>query len=84
MSFIAAEIGVTVEIDGDALMQQGFTRNMPQTHELGEVPAHQAINAILEQYESKMVIVADEQNNAIRLTTRAAADEAGLPVFQWP
>ena len=81
VKFIASEVEVTLRIDGDALQRSGFTRNMPQTHNLGSVPAVQALDAILNQYDGQMVIVLEEDTGTIVLTTRSVAEESGLTVF---
>lgn len=78
LAYIANEIQATVVIDGDALKLAGFTKNMQQTHDLGEVTALAGIDTILRQYEGKMVIVVDEVRSTILLTTRTAADAQGL------
>lgn len=82
LAYICSEIRVTATIDGDALKQEGFTQNMSQTFDLGEVPAMQALDAILQQYDGKMVIVVDEERNAVVLTTREAAEAAGLVILE--
>lgn len=81
MEYIGSEIQVSIVIDGEALKLAGFTQNMQQTHALGEVPALTAIDAILRQYGGKMVIVVDESQRTILLTTQNAANDRGLTVF---
>lgn len=79
--FIAGEVDVQAVIDGDALKIAGLTQNMAQTHNLGDVSALQALDAILQQYDGVMVIVVDEDTGSVLLTTQAAADRKGLTVY---
>ena len=79
--FIGEEIKTTIDIDGDGLKLAGFTQNMAQTFNLGEVPAIVIIDAILKQYEGKMVISVDDTNKVITVTTQEAADAKGLTVY---
>ena len=80
IAYIAKEIDVRFEIDGDALKLAGYTKNMPQTLQLGTVPATQALSSILRQYDG-MVIVVDEYEKAVSLTTRDVASEQGLKTY---
>ncbi len=82
LSYIAGEIRVPARIDGDALKIAGLTQNMAQTHNLGEVPALQALDTILQQYDGIMVIVVNESQGQLLLTTREAAIQQGLTVYE--
>ena len=82
MSYIGSAIQVSVAIDGDALKGAGLTRNMQQTHDLGDVSALKAIHAILNQYDGKMVILVDETRRTILLTTQEAAHARRQTPFQ--
>ena len=82
---VFVEIGratdVRVRIDADALKLAGFTQNMPQTHSLGNLPALEALDAILGQYEGRMVVVVNEPEGLILLTTRDFAESHGLSIL---
>jgi hypothetical protein len=80
-AFIGDEIKTTIDIDGDGLKLAGFTQNMAQTFNLGEVAAIKAIDAIVSQYEGKMVISVDEANKKITVTTLEAANAKGMTVY---
>ena len=88
LDYIADEIGVTAELDGDALKDAGYTQNMAQTFNIGRVPAAAAIHEIIKQYEgdpavgTQMVIAIDEENKKIIVLTQKFADQRGLDVFE--
>jgi DNA-directed RNA polymerase subunit RPC12/RpoP len=81
LAYIGREIGVATRIDGDALKLAGLTQNMQQTHNLGDVSAVTALDAILRQYEGVMVIVVDETQRTLLLTTQSAAAAQKLTIF---
>ena len=79
VGYIGDETSVHFEIDGNALKLGGMTQNMPQTFAMGVVPAEQALQRILKNYEKEgLCVVLDEPARTARLTTRAAATEKGL------
>lgn len=82
-AYIADEIKTEIVINGDALKLSGMTQNMPQTHNLGEIAALQAIDAIVSNpdYKNLLVVVVDEANKKIEVTTRPVATEAGLEIY---
>ncbi|MEX0716850.1 MAG: hypothetical protein WD066_09695 [Planctomycetaceae bacterium] len=72
--FIGGEIQVPFDIDGDALMAAGMTKNMPQEQKLGTVPAIQGVQAIIDRYKAEgMCIVIDEAAKTAIVTTITAA-----------
>ena len=79
---IAEGAHVKIDIDGDALKFAGYTKNMPQTFTLGEVPAEAAIQRILQQYD-KMVIVVDEQAKKVTVMTKDFAKDQGLKPYEF-
>jgi uncharacterized Zn finger protein (UPF0148 family) len=80
IAYIAEESGVRFQIDGDALKLAGYTKNMPQTLQLGTVRATQALSSILRQYD-EMVLVVDEDEGVVSLTTREVASDQGLKPY---
>ena len=81
--YIGDEAKVKTDIDGDALKDAGFTKNMAQTFLLGEVPAINAIHALLEKYEPEkisLVVIIDEEKKLMLLTTDKFAKRQGLKV----
>ncbi|VAX42812.1 hypothetical protein MNBD_PLANCTO02-3308 [hydrothermal vent metagenome] len=83
-AYIAEETKTKMVVDGDGLKLSGFTKNMPQTFTMGEVPATHAIAKILSQrgYELMRVIV-DEKNKQVILTTKAVVEETKATAFDF-
>jgi hypothetical protein len=82
--YIGETIKTEVSIDGDALKGAGFTQNMPQTFDLGEVSALEAIDAILEKYAKErdpLVLIVDEQAKKLILSTKVKAEADGLKPY---
>jgi len=82
--YIGESIKTDVSIDGDALKGAGFTQNMPQTLDLGEVTALEAINGILEKYAQErdpLVLIVDEKNKKLLLSTKVKSEADGLKPF---
>ncbi len=77
IAYISTETGVSMEVDGDGLRQAGYTRNMPQTLQLGKVPAIECLAAILKPYD-QMVVLIDEEKKSILVTVRAMAKSKGI------
>lgn len=81
--YLCDEISVTMDINGDALKDAGYTQNMPQSFDLGKVPARDAIQAILNpnngdgKDELRMCVVIDESTKTLVLTTKKFAEQAG-------
>jgi len=80
LDYIAEETSVKSEIDGDALKDAGYTKNMPQTFKLGVVPATTALSRIIKQYPG-MVVVVQEDKKQVYLTTAKFAKMKGLKPF---
>jgi len=86
LDYIGQEIHVGIEIDGDALKDAGFTKNMAQTFTLGKVPAAKALKRIVDQYKEpgkQMVIVLDEARQTLIVLTKKFADQRGLDVHSF-
>ncbi|WP_437206369.1 hypothetical protein [Planctomicrobium sp. SH664] len=84
MQYLCDEIKLQLVIDGDALKDAGYTRNMPQTINLGRVPAQQAILTIVKNYQEagkEMAVSLNEESKSITLTTRKFAASRQLPVM---
>jgi hypothetical protein len=82
--YIGESIKTDVSIDGDALKAAGFTQNMPQTLDLGEVTVLEAIDAILEKYAKErdpLVLIVDEENKKLILSTKVKSEADGLKPF---
>lgn len=77
IDYIATETGVPFEINGDALKLSGYTKNMPQTFNMGMASGVDALKKILSGYD-KMCVVYDEKNNQAILTTIPVAQAEGL------
>ncbi len=85
--FIADECKVTIEIDGDALKDAGFTKNMPQNMTLGKVTGLEGIAGILKKYANEakpLVLVIDEAKKRALITTKTFAEKDNLKVVELP
>lgn len=85
---IGGEISTPVEIDGDALKAGGFTKNLKQTIRLDAVAVYDVILRIFQESKSvegnpekQLVLVVDESNQKLIVTTFAAADKKGWQPF---
>ncbi|MCA9058549.1 MAG: STN domain-containing protein [Planctomycetaceae bacterium] len=75
---IAEQSGISIEVDGDGLKLAGFTKNMPQTHELKDVTVLAALDAILQKYSqerSAMVLAFHSTDQQLLITTNPHAEE---------
>ncbi|WP_437224459.1 hypothetical protein SH661x_003639 [Planctomicrobium sp. SH661] len=84
LTYLCGEIQVKLFVDGDALKDAGYTKNMPQTFNLGKVPMQRALFEIVNAYQEdgkEMVISVDEATKSITVLTKKFADAKGLPVF---
>lgn len=83
LAYIGDSIGAETYLDGEALENRGYTRNMRQTFNLGKVPAEVAFAKICSQYPG-MVISVDHEANQIRLTTDGFATNEGREIYPLP
>jgi len=84
VTYLCQEVQVEIFVDGDALKDAGYTKNMPQTFNLGKVPMQRALFQIVNAYQEKdkeMVISVNEKTKTITVTTKKFADARGLPVY---
>jgi len=83
LQYLCDEMQVTLEINGDALKDSGYTKNMPQTFNLGKVPARQAFNEILKNYQDpgkRIVGSINEATKTLLITTSKFAERDNLPM----
>ncbi len=79
IAFVAQEVGVTIDINGDALKFGGYTKNMTQDFSAIDKPAKEVLLIILRKYadpvrpEKSMVIA--ERDGKLMLTTEASASK---------
>ena len=88
-AFISGEIKTPIEIDGDALKAGGFTKNIKQSFRMDATRAQDVIARIFSESKSIesnpekcLVLVIDEANQKILITTQAAADRRQLKSFR--
>ncbi|MCA9065144.1 MAG: hypothetical protein KDA96_18875 [Planctomycetaceae bacterium] len=84
LEYISDVIKTPIELDGDGLKQAAFTQVMPQTYNLGNVPALVAIDTILKKYAAErdpMVMVLAADSDRILITVKSKATDQGLPVY---
>lgn len=82
--YISEEIGVVIELDGDALKAAGFTKNMPQSMVSERITGLDVMGKLVENYqdpkhpERSMVIVIDQGGKEVLVTTQAVCDKLKL------
>jgi predicted RNA-binding Zn-ribbon protein involved in translation (DUF1610 family) len=77
--YIGEETHMTIETDGDALKDKGMTQNMVQNQKLGEVPAIDAIYAIIGGYKKEgMCVVVDEKTKVATVMTLKFLEVRGV------
>jgi len=79
-ALLGEDIGVKFKLDGDGLKLAGYTQNMAQSFNLGTVPAIDGLKKILSQYD-KMVLVADEANMGMKVTTTDGIEASGEKAY---
>ena len=80
IKYIAEECKVGHDIDGDALKDKGYTKNMPQQFTLSDT-GFAALKEIMKKYPD-MCIVIDEPQKQFILTTRGFAEKKKQTVFE--
>jgi hypothetical protein len=80
-AYIAEECKTGVDIDGDALKDKGYTKNMSQTFKM-ENTGLAAIKDILDRYET-MCLVIQEDKKQFLITTETFAEKNGQKVYEF-
>jgi hypothetical protein len=82
-NYIAGEAKFEIYVDGDALKASGFTKNMPQQFSAEGITASAALAKIIspEGYKA-MCYVLDEPKNLVIVTTRPAAADKKLTIYE--
>ena len=80
IKYIADECRVGHDIDGDALKDKGYTKNMPQMFTLSDT-GFAALKEIMKKYPD-MCIVIDEPQKQFILTTRSFAEKKKQTPFE--
>lgn len=80
MRLIAEECKINQSINGDALKDKGYTKNMPQSFKMND-SGFAVLKKIIAQY-ADMCIVLNESDKSILLTTRKFAAQDGLQVYE--
>lgn len=86
LQYLAGEIEVNMFVDGDALKDAGYTKNMPQTFNLGVVPVEKSFEQIVMNYQEVgkiMVMSIDESTKTITITTEKFAKQKNLPIYEF-
>jgi len=88
IAYIGNELQVPIDIDGNALKDAGFTKNMPIKLTLGKVTGLEALRAIIlcekckpPVPEKRICIVIDEQAKRVLVSTEAFAQAAGQTIY---
>lgn len=82
-AYVADELKIAIDIDGDALKLSGYTKNMPQEFQLNQVSANKALAEILKKYD-KMCLVIDQKQNRVLVTTYPVAETQKLTPYVFP
>ncbi|QDT31150.1 zinc ribbon domain-containing protein [Thalassoglobus polymorphus] len=86
LSYLVGEVELKLEVDGDALKDAGYTKNMPQTFKLGVVPLEQSLKKILDNYQEEgkvMVMSIDEKTKTIHILTEKFAKQKNMPIYKF-
>lgn len=78
-AFIAEECKTGVDINGDALKDKGYTKNMAQTFSLNKT-GMDAIKGILDRYQDMCVVIQEDKKQFL-ITTVSFAEKNGQKVF---
>lgn len=84
LTYLCGEIEVKLYVDGDALKDAGYTKNMPQTMNLGKVSVEKALFTITKEYQEagkEMVVSINEETKTLTVLTKKFAEEKGLPIY---
>ncbi len=86
IEYIAGETKLKFDIDGNALKDAGFTKNMPQKLELGNVSVrellkHLAVSNRPPSPDKRICIVVDEANKSVLVTTEFFATNQGQTIY---
>jgi len=75
-----------LDIDGDALKDAGFTKNMTQDFDLGTVTVEQALAKIVGKYQegaNSLVVSLDESDKTLHVLTQRFAEKKGVTVYKF-
>ena len=82
LGYLAEEAKIELEIDGDALKSAGYTKNMAQTFDMGQVTVKEALKQITAQYD-KMAVAIDEDAGKLIVLTKQFAEQRGLTPIEF-
>lgn len=82
LGYLADEAKIELEIDGDALKSAGYTKNMAQTFDMGQVTVKEALKQISAQYE-KMAVAIDTDASKLVVLTKEYAEKRGLKPIEF-
>lgn len=84
LQYLCDEIQVNLIVDGDALKDAGYTKNMPQTFTFGKVPMERSLAHIINSYQERgkeMVVSINEETKTVIVLTKKFAEQQGLPIY---
>ncbi|MEZ6058651.1 MAG: hypothetical protein R3C01_18270 [Planctomycetaceae bacterium] len=87
IAYIADETKLTFDIDGNALKDAGFTKNMPQKFSLGKVPAIDAMRQIVlnnrpPSPDKRICFCVDEATKSVLVTTEKFAEAENRTILK--
>ncbi|QDV53561.1 zinc ribbon domain-containing protein [Gimesia fumaroli] len=84
-AYIADETKTNIILEGEALKLVGYTKNMPQTMNMGMVSGLDAIQAIFNvKDQDQMCLVIDEAKKTATITSKPYAKQNNLKQFEFP
>lgn len=86
LQYLCDEVQVKLALDGDALKDAGWTKNMVQNFTLGKVPMEAALKTIVDKYQednSKMAVSIDEANKTIHVLTVKFAERQNMQIHKF-
>lgn len=84
-AYIADETKTNIVLNGEALKLVGYTKNMPQTMNLGMVSGLDAIQAIFNvKGQDQLCLVIDEAKQTASITSKPFAKDNNLKIFEFP
>ena len=84
-AYIAEETKTNIILEGEALKLVGYTKNMPQTMNMGMVSGLDTIQAIFNvKDQDQMCLVIDEAKKTATITSKPYAKQNNLKQFEFP
>lgn len=86
LEYLCDAAHLKLEIDGDALKDAGYTKNMVQDFDLGTVTVEQALAKIVGKYQeatNSLVVSLDDGDKTLHVLTQKFAEKKGMTVYKF-